>query len=159
MRQLYETWRPVQGFEDVYQINNWGECKSIARWRKGSRGSIVFVPEKILKPKKDKDGYLEYALCTGEHKSMKYFRAHRLVAEAFIPNPDGLPLINHINGNRDCNLVDNLEWVDAKANRDTTKVRNPVDVNGVWYPSIREAMRCTGFSKCKVMRLAENLRT
>lgn len=141
MRKLYETWVPVKGFESVYQINNWGDCKSVARFRKGKNGSLVPVPEKILKGKKDKDGYIEYALCTGEHKSMKYFRAHRLVAEAFIPNPDGLPLINHINGNRDCNLVDNLEWVDAKANRDTTKVRNPVIYNEVWFESMRELAR------------------
>lgn len=156
MRNLYETWLPVRGFENVYQINNWGECKSIARYRKGKNGSLVPVPEKMLKPKKDRDGYLQYALCTGEHKRMKYFRAHRLVAEAFIPNPDNLPLINHINGNRHMNLVDNLEWCDAKTNRDATKQSHPVIFNGVWYPSLREAERVTGVDHRKIKQLSAN---
>lgn len=158
MRNLYETWLPVRGFENVYQINNWGECKSMARYRKGKNGSLVPVPEKMLKPKKDRDGYLEYALCTGEHKRMKYFRAHRLVAEAFIPNPDNLPLINHINGNRHMNLVDNLEWCDAQYNR----VKNnhmqycPVVYNGVWYESQRALARHLGVDNSKVRRALIN---
>ena len=148
MRKIYEEWKPVKGFENVYQINNWGELKSIARMRKGKNGSLVPVPEKLLKGKIDKDGYIEYALCTGEHKKMKFFRAHRLVAEAFIPNPNNYDQINHINGNRDMNLVDNLEWVSAKQNTSTDKAlykyKTPIIFEGVWYESVRECERQTG---------------
>lgn len=140
---LYEEWKPVKGFEGKYEISNWGKCKSVARTRKGKNGALVFVPEKILKGKKDKDGYIEYALSVDG--KLKSFRAHRLVAEAFIPNPNNLPLINHINGNRDMNLVDNLEWVSHKQNasvdKSPRKKTNPIVVNGIWYESIRECAR------------------
>lgn len=143
MRKIYENWKPVLGFEGKYEINNWGECKSIARTRIGKSGSLAPVPEKYLKGKKDKDGYIVYALCS--NGEAKFFRAHRLVAEAFIPNPYSLPQINHINGNRDMNLVDNLEWISSKENTSLNKAdgkkRTPVVVNGVWYPSIRECSR------------------
>ena len=135
---LYQEWRPVKGFEGKYEIDNWGRCKSVARMRNGKNGSLVPVPEKLRKGKIDKDGYVEYALCTGEHKKMKFFRAHRLVAEAFIPNPNNLPLINHINGNRRMNLVDNLEWCDEVYNRLDMHNKNhykPIICNGVWYKS------------------------
>lgn len=143
MRKLYEIWKPVLGFEGKYEINNWGECKSLPRTRKSKGNSISHVPGKYLKGKIDKDGYIEYALTSGG--KTRYFRAHRLVAEAFVPNPYNLPVINHINGNRDMNLADNLEWISIKENASLDKAngkkRNPVIVNGVWYPSINECSR------------------
>lgn len=153
MRRIYETWKPVKGLEETYQINNWGECKSVARMRKSRKRkdgsySYCFVPEKYLKAKKDKDGYLVYSLCTGKHKQIIFPRAAVLVAEAFIPNPDNLPVVNHINGNRDMNLVDNLEWVSNKDNNSMEKAlhkkHTPVVVNGVWYISIRGCARELG---------------
>lgn len=70
---------------------------------------------KILKGKLDKDGYREYQLRDKDGKR-KYRRAHRLVMMAFIPNPNNLPQINHKNGVKDDNRLENLEWISAKNN-------------------------------------------
>lgn len=69
---------------------------------------------KLIKPKTDKDGYLEYHLSTP--KGIVYKRAHRLVAETFIPNPNNLPQVNHIDGNKANNHIDNLEWCTCSEN-------------------------------------------
>lgn len=70
---------------------------------------------KILKPKKDKDGYCEYAL-TLPDKSVKYVRGHRLIADTFIPNPLNKRTVNHKNGIKDDNRVSNLEWATYSEN-------------------------------------------
>ena len=114
---MIETWRDIKDYVGKYQVSNLGRVKSTKRIRKGKNNSIVEVPEKILKGKKDKDGYIEYALCTGIHGKMKYYRGHRLVAEAFIPNPDNLQIINHINEIKDDNRVSNLEWCTPQYNK------------------------------------------
>lgn len=90
-----EIWKDIEGFEGKYQISSMGRVKSLERFRKSKLGSLAFVNEKILKGKIDKDGYVEYALCTGKHKQAKYYRAHRLVATAFIPNPNNYLIVNH----------------------------------------------------------------
>lgn len=143
-----EIWKDIPGYEGKYQVSNYGRVKSIARYRKGSYGSIVFVPEKILKGKVDKDGYIEYALCTGEHKKMKCYRAHRLVAMAFIPNPLNLPVINHKDECKSNNRVENLEWCDYSYNRNygtmPDKFNYPIVYDGDTYASIKECERLTG---------------
>ena len=68
----------------------------------------------ILSPRIDKDGYHEVTMMEGDHTIAK--TVHRLVAEAWLPNPDNLPFVNHKNGNRDDNRVENLEWVSISDN-------------------------------------------
>ena len=147
MEQLEkEIWKSVKGYENVYMVSNYGRVKSVNRFRKGRDNSVVLVKEKILKGKIDKDGYIEYALCIGEHKKMKFYRAHRLVAEAFIPNPNNLPQINHKDENKSNNFVSNLEWCDCTYNNRYSKhkVSKQIIYNGKIFPSIRDCARQMG---------------
>lgn len=95
-----EIWKDIEGYEGLYQVSNWGRVRSL--W---------FGKEKMLQPVKHKNGYLFVSL--GRKKTISI---HRLVAEAFIPNPDNLPQVNHRDENKENNNVDNLEWCDSKYN-------------------------------------------
>ena len=101
-----EIWKDVKGYEGLYQVSNKGRIKSLNYRRTGKEG--------ILQHSLDSYGYLKVTL----HKNgkQKYFRIHRLVAEAFIPNVNDLPEVNHIDENKENNHVENLEWCDRKYN-------------------------------------------
>ncbi len=103
---MIEIWKDIKGYEGLYEVSNLGQIKSFNYLRTGK--------EKILKPLKDKGGYLFVSL----YKSgkVKLFKIHRLVAQAFIDNPKNKPCINHIDCDRQNNCVNNLEWVTQKEN-------------------------------------------
>lgn len=103
-----EYWKPVLGYEGLYEVSNCGRVRSLDTYRKGRNGSIIFCKGKILKPFKNTQGYLKVVLC--KNGKVKTFRVHRLVAEAFISNPDNLPCVNHKDENKQNNVVSNLEW-------------------------------------------------
>jgi hypothetical protein len=105
-----EVWKDVIGYEGLYQISNFGRVKSFPKWM----GSY-YSKEKILTPKVDKDGYENVGLCHPNNKR-KYLRINRLVASAFIENPNNLPQVNHNDGNKKNNFADNLEWASAQEN-------------------------------------------
>ena len=93
-----EIWKPIKGFEDKYKVSNFGRVYSIKR-------------NNVLKQKKDKLGYCRVMLSKKITKLV-----HRIVAEAFIPNPNSLPIINHKDENPSNNCVWNLEWCTYKYN-------------------------------------------
>lgn len=105
--QLNEEWKWIEGFEGKYEISSLGRIKSYATCING----------KYLNPRYDKDGYLHIGLSMGSRGLSKDVRIHRLVAEAFIPNPDNYPVVNHINGIRDDNRIENLEWCNNSYNQ------------------------------------------
>lgn len=139
-----EVWMPIKGFEGLYEISNFGRVKSLARTRITKAGGLCLVRQQFLRVRSDKDGYKEVALSKGA--KLYYFRVHRLVAAAFIPNPNHLPVINHIDENPANNNVSNLEWCSVRYNNRYSrhKVSKPVICNGVEYPSIRALSRSIG---------------
>ena len=95
-----EIWRDVVGFEGLYKVSNLGNVKSL--------GNNKNKKEKILKPSKTIWGYLQVWLRKDGRRYAK--TVHRLVAEAFIPNPDNFPEINHKSEDKTDNSVKNIEW-------------------------------------------------
>lgn len=108
-----EIWKDIIGYQDRYQISNFGNVKSLERLKKSGFG-YQLVKESILKGFIDKQGYHIVDLKIDNIR--KHFRVHRLVAIHFIPNPDNLPEVNHKDENPNNNHVDNLEWCDGKYN-------------------------------------------
>lgn len=105
MAKYYTEWFDINGYEGLYKINRQGDVYIMKKPRK---------QEGIKKPSIDKDGYKQVSLS----KNGKYttYKVHRLVALTFIPNPNNLPVINHIDGNKQNNRVDNLEWCTRSEN-------------------------------------------
>ena len=103
-----EIWKDVPGYEGIYIVSNLGNLKSLDRYITRNDGITYLKRGKIIQPVENKDGYLQCKLCRdGECHTT---RVHRIVANAFIANPNNLPEINHKDCNRKNNHVDNLEW-------------------------------------------------
>ena len=110
---MEEIWRDVKGYEGLYQVSNLGRIKSLERFiktRKNKNGMNGYIhkQESIRIPTKDYKGYLRLNLC--KEGKQKPFKVHRLVAQAFIPNPNNLPQVNHKDENKENNCITNLEW-------------------------------------------------
>ena len=107
-----EVWKDIKDYEGLYQVSNMGRIKSLKRYEK-SGSKIRLRNEKILK-QKNTMGY-NYVILSKCNK-LKTYRIHRLVAETFISNPQQLPQVNHIDGNKLNNKAKNLEWCTASYN-------------------------------------------
>lgn len=110
-----EQWMPIKGFEGKYEISSYGRVKSLARPKCVLHGKQKWWHEKIMKPNAHKNGYLFVDLYAMDGKK-KAFSVHRLVAEAFIGNPSSKPQVNHKNGDKSDNRVENLEWNTSQEN-------------------------------------------
>ena len=101
---MEEIWKDIPEYLGIYQVSNYGLIRKIGRCKK----------PKFMTPKPNQKGYLRVCFSIGGKK--RYYRVHRLVAQAFIPNPDNKPQINHKDGNKLNNNVSNLEWVTNQEN-------------------------------------------
>ena len=113
---LKEVWKDIKGFEEYYEVSSFGRVRSKARIIERGDGLSMTFTGKELAPysNKKRNGYCYVYLRVGGKKYSK--SVHRLVAEAFIPNPNNLPQVNHKDENTQNNRLDNLEWCDAKYN-------------------------------------------
>ena len=146
--------RAVKGFEGFYEVTSDGLVISLRR-------------HALMKPKIDRYGYAVVRLTKGE--CIRHVAIHRLVAEAYLPNPDRKPCVNHIDENKLNNSVENLEWVTVKENDNhgtrnkcmaKTKCKAPVerlpsDGKTQRFDGVKDASRCTGINRCQIAKCCQ----
>lgn len=109
-----EKWRWVPGFEGLYMVSSMGNVMSVPKVATKSNGAVAEYEGRQLSPAPNRKGYLQVVLCSDG--ASKTCQIHRLVAMAFVPNPDCLPCVNHINENKGDNTDRNLEWCSIEYN-------------------------------------------
>lgn len=158
MCKIKEQWKPIEGYEELYEVSNMGNVRSLDRTIIYSNGKKYFYKGQMLKPQITR-GYLRVGL-----KNKKYFFIHRLVAEAFLPNPSNYKEINHKDENPKNNCVDNLEWCDrtyninygSRTEKATSSKQKPIlqfDLNGEFikkWDSIIDVERELGFKHSNI---------
>lgn len=107
---MEKVWKDIPGYENIYQVNNFGEVRSYDKYVPCKNGRKFFSKSRILKLGTHKRGYKTIML----HKDgkVKLWLVHRLVALVFIPNPNNYEQVNHKDEDKTNNRVDNLEWCD-----------------------------------------------
>lgn len=163
---MKEKWKDIEGYEGLYQVSTYGNVKSLDRCVRSRWGTKKPVKGQLLKADKTIHGYLQVSL-SKPGLSRKRYKVHRLVAMAFIPNPQNLSQVNHKDEDKTNNRFDNLEWCDGFYNqrygtcseRKHIKLTNhplkSIKVEQLtkdgehidYYPSAREAARQTGISQ------------
>lgn len=108
-----EIWKPIVGYEEIYEVSNYGRVKALERHIFTLNKNCIYKPL-ILKAILGKRGYYEVRLSVNYGSKIK--KIHRLIAEYFIPNPSNKSQVNHIDGNRLNNDISNLEWVNNREN-------------------------------------------
>jgi len=162
---MIEIWKDVKGWEGIYQISNQGKLKSFKKVRNG----------RILSNQNANGDYFSVVLAYAG--KMNFTRIHRLVAEAFIPNPENKSEVNHKDGNKQNNHLSNLEWSTHSENVIDDIKRNPQRIRGMIrynkfirpkpilqktlkdkiiskYPNACEAGRKTGICSRNILQVA-----
>lgn len=167
MKNSREIWKDIIDYENLYQVSNYGRVKSLRR-KVFNGKDFYYKEERILKANTD-GRYLCLTLVkNGRRKS---FKIHRLVAEAFIPNPNNYPEVNHKDENKLNNCVNNLEWCsrrynniyNGRAKKVGLKTRKPViqyDLKGNYlnlFPSVRIASEKTKINASVIIRKCKDI--
>ncbi len=166
---LKREWKEIKGYEGKYIISNFGEVISLPRTKQNHTKQQYVEPKEIRKIINNKNGYVYVQLW--KKSSYKNIRLHKLVAQAFIPNPNNYPQINHIDGNKTNNRADNLEWCTAShnllhayklglANNDKRKIKiGQYSMDGKLlktFNSLTEASKLTGVNMQKISLCINN---
>jgi len=170
---MEEIWKDIEGYEGLYQVSNMGRVRSLDRKVATAYSAIRTFKGKILAPWTDRYGYLHVNLWS--ERKMKSKTVHRLVAGAFISNPDNMPEVNHKDEDKQNNRADNLEWCDTRYNINygnrshkvsQTRISNAIlglrveqlTMDGQHvrtFDSIREASRVSGADKSVIVRVCK----
>lgn len=168
MKKLFdEVWKPVKGYEGLYEVSNKGNVRSVDRHVMCGKGYRL-LKGKPMNPHPNSDGYLTVGLHKNNQRN--HYLVHRLAADAFIPNPNVLPFIDHINTVRDDNRVENLKWCSYKENANNPLTKEHlickknksvyyIDEQGnkISFKSMAEAARKIGCSPSSItMALKDN---
>ena len=148
-----EEWRDIPGYEGLYQVNRTGEVRN--------------KKSQLLKHRNNDRGYPHVWL--SKNGKLKAIAVHRVVASAFVANPEDFPEVNHINGVKTDNRAENLEWCTISYNRkhssyilnnESGKPKRPVICldTGVMYPSVAEAARAVSGFKQNITRCCQGKR-
>lgn len=135
---MKEIWKDIKGYEGLYQISNFGNVKSLDRYIINKNGDKQYFPGKYL-TQGVSDNYLKVTL--SKSNKQRTFRVHILVARTFIPNPENKPEVNHMDGDKSNNRVDNLEW--------NTRSENELHAykNGLAKPSDKQKQAVAKYAK------------
>lgn len=174
-----EVWKPIEGYEGIYEVSSFGRVRSLDRivdFGNENYSRQMLCKGKIMKGSISRNGYIYVSLCLPNEKARAYI--HRLVAKAFISNPNGYNVVNHKDENKKNNNVLNLEWCTTKYNlnygtgveRARLKRLNNEKLSkkiaqytldgklvGI-YPSLHEIQRSLGYIRCNVRQCCEGNR-
>lgn len=124
-----EIWMPIEGYEGLYEVSNLGRVKRLLKTCKYiNNKSSTPRTEHLKYPTLNNYGYYKVTLWKNNNRA--FFYLHRIIAKAFIPNPDNKPEVNHINGIKTDNNLSNLEWVTTAENLRHAKLMGLNDVRG-----------------------------
>lgn len=168
MMIMKEIWKDIKDYEDSYQCSNYGNIRTVDRYVTEKTGKQQFRKGQIIKVKQNKNGYLQFGLNKDGKRKMAY--VHIIVAQTFITNSDNLPVVNHIDGNKLNNRVDNLEWCSYsknnkhsydELNRSIVKdggspkavyIIDTINKSLLWYESISETTKHIELSHTQINR-------
>ena len=143
---IVEIWKDIEEFEGRYQVSTLGRVKSMPKiWISGNRGTLRSKGETIIKLSIDGGGYCQADLSIN-NKSKKH-SVHRLVAKAFLPNPENKRCVNHINSDRADNRIENIEWATHSEN-----TKHAVK-SGTHYKGVGENHNCAKLTEKDVLAI------